>query len=98
MAEVWRGILPAPAVGPILEFRVVSTLQSVDNPGKTYRAGIDPDRSANLADAAWTTRTKTLTTQIPLVAPVRTREIAFGRATTGDSLPCTPDCGDTTQL
>jgi FtsP/CotA-like multicopper oxidase with cupredoxin domain len=98
MAQALAGSLDDPAVGPILEFRVVSTLQSVDNPGKTYRAGIDPDRSANLADAAWTTRTKTLTTQIPLVAPVRTREIAFGRATTGDSLPCTPDCGDTTQF
>jgi hypothetical protein len=83
-----------PAVGPILEFRVLSSLQSVDNPAKTYRAGIDADRSANLNDAVWTTRTKTLTTQIPIVAPVRTREIEFGRSGNGDSLPCIPDCGD----
>jgi FtsP/CotA-like multicopper oxidase with cupredoxin domain len=83
-----------PTVGPILEFRVVSSLQSVDNPAKTYRAGIDPDRSANLNDAIWTTRTKTLTKQIPIVAPVRTREIEFGRSGGGDSLPCIPDCGD----
>jgi FtsP/CotA-like multicopper oxidase with cupredoxin domain len=94
IAQALAGDPADPAVGPILKFRVVSSLQSVDNPAKTYRAAIDPYRSANLNDAVWTTRTKTLTTQIPIVAPVRTREIEFGRSGNGDSLPCIPYCGD----
>jgi FtsP/CotA-like multicopper oxidase with cupredoxin domain len=94
VAQALAGDRDDPAVGPILEFRVVGSLQSVDLPGKTYRAGIDPDKSANLNDAVWTTKVKTLTTQIPIVAPVRTREIEFGRSGGGDSLPCIPECGD----
>jgi FtsP/CotA-like multicopper oxidase with cupredoxin domain len=100
VAQALGGSADDPAVGPILEFRVVNRLQSVDDPSKVYDwtnvRGADP--SANLNDAAWASKLKRLTTQIPIVAPVRTREIAFGRATNGDSLPCIPDCGNTTQF
>ena len=100
VAQALGGSADDPAVGPILEFRVVNRLQSVDDPNKVYDwtsvRGSDP--SANLNDAAWASKLKKLTTQIPIVAPVRTREIAFGRATNGDSLPCIPDCGNTTQF
>ncbi|MCS3742932.1 MULTISPECIES: multicopper oxidase domain-containing protein, partial [unclassified Rhizobium] len=49
----------------------------------------DPDKSQVPA---------TLTEQIPIVTPVRTRMVEFGRAGTGDSRGpngCTPDCGET---
>jgi FtsP/CotA-like multicopper oxidase with cupredoxin domain len=100
VAQALGGSADDPAVGPILEFRVVNKLQSVDDPNKVYDwsnvRGQDP--SANFNDVAWAAKLKRLTTQIPLVAPVRTREISFGRSTNGDSLPCTPDCGNTTQF
>ncbi|MGO4672136.1 multicopper oxidase domain-containing protein [Bosea sp. 2YAB26] len=101
MDKAFKGRDDDPCVGPILEFRVVSQVQSVDNPGKVYNANnpIDKDRSANFADPEWRTGVKTLTTQIPIVAPVRERVIEFGRSGDGDSLgadgQCTPDCGDT---
>jgi FtsP/CotA-like multicopper oxidase with cupredoxin domain len=100
VAQALGGSADDPAVGPILEFRVVNKLQSVDDPSKVYDwsnvRGTDP--SANFNDVAWAAKIKRLTTQIPLVAPVRTREITFGRVGNGDSLPCTPDCGNTTQF
>src|SRR5262249_11772061 len=80
-----------PVVGPIMEFRVVGQVQSVDVPGVTLRA-TDPDLSVV---------PPTLTEQIPVVAnPVRTRLIEFGRSGNGDSRDpvtgqCTPDCPET---
>src|SRR5215475_1084387 len=76
-----------PAVGPIMEFRVVGQVQSVDVPGVILRS-TDPDVSVV---------PQTLTEQIPVVAPVRTRLIEFGRSGNGDSRDprtgqCTPDC------
>jgi FtsP/CotA-like multicopper oxidase with cupredoxin domain len=92
-----------PCVAPILEFRVVNSLQSVDDPTKTYDMTnpADADRSTNLDSADWTLRRKTLTKQIPIVAPVRTRVIEFGRSGGGDSRvngQCIPECGDITQF
>ncbi|MGO4736600.1 multicopper oxidase family protein [Bosea sp. 2KB_26] len=100
MASAFKGDDDDPCIGPFLEFRVVNQLQSVDNPGKLYNAGnpLDADRSANFADPDWRTGTKTLTTQIPIVAPVRERVIEFGRSGSGDSRgadgQCIPECGD----
>jgi FtsP/CotA-like multicopper oxidase with cupredoxin domain len=101
MAQSLRGSDRDPAVGPILEFRVVNSMQSVDNPGKVYSASspLDRDRSANFADPEWRSGAKTLTTQIPIVAPVRERTIEFGRSGGGDARDaangqCIPDCGD----
>ena len=102
MDKAIKGRDEDPCVGPILEFRVVSQVQSVDNPGKVYNANnpLDKDRSANFADPEWKAGTKTLTTQIPIVAPVRERVIEFGRSGDGDSRgadgQCIPECGDIT--
>jgi FtsP/CotA-like multicopper oxidase with cupredoxin domain len=94
MAQALAGVTDDPCVGPILEFRVVNSLQSVDDPTKTYNMSnpLDKDKSANLNDVAWTLGTKTLTKQIPIVAPVRTRTIRFGRSGSGKSNNCIPDC------
>jgi FtsP/CotA-like multicopper oxidase with cupredoxin domain len=75
-----------PAVGAIMQFRIVSQVQSVDDPTVTLRA-TDPDLSQVPG---------ILTEQIPIVPPVRTRTVVWGRAGTGDSVQpngtCIPDC------
>lgn len=87
-----RGVAEDPCVGPILQFRVVSSIKSVDDPTKTL-SWTDPDRSVDYEKGV----TK-LTEQIPVVAPTRVREITFGRSGSGDSRDtpdgqCIPDCG-----
>jgi len=76
------------ALGPFLEFRVVSSVQSVDVPGVIHHASAgDPSVVLNK-----------LTDQIPIVAPVRERHVEFGRSGTGDSRSpggqCVPECGE----
>ena len=75
-----------PVVGPVLEFRVVGSVESVDVPGYIHYS-TTPDISQVPAQ---------LTEQIPIVQPVRTRLVEFGRSSGGDSrLPngqCIPDC------
>jgi FtsP/CotA-like multicopper oxidase with cupredoxin domain len=76
-----------PAVGRILQFRIVSQVQSVDDPTVTLKA-TDPDPSQV---------PNVLTEQIPIVAPVRTRTVQWGRSGDGDSIQpntgtCIPDC------
>ena len=70
----------------MLEFRVVGSVPSVDVPGVTHFS-TTPDISQV---------PNTLTVQIPIVAPVRTRLVEFGRSGSGDSRgpngQCTPDC------
>jgi FtsP/CotA-like multicopper oxidase with cupredoxin domain len=101
--KAFKGLDEDPCVGPILEFRVVNTLQSVDDPTKVYNASspTDKDRSVDFSDPLWRSGTKTLTTQIPVVAPVRERVIEFGRSGSGDSRgadgQCIPDCPDTAE-
>src|SRR6185503_125280 len=72
-------------IGPIMQFQVVSSVQSVDMPGHTYYSTVDQSVVP-----------LTLTQQIPIVAPVRTRLVEFGRSGNGDSRnsagQCTPDC------
>ena len=69
-----------------MQFRVVSQLQSVDDPTVTLKA-TDPDPSQVPT---------VLTEQIPLVTPVRTRVVQWGRSGNGDSVQpngtCIPDC------
>jgi len=79
-----------PVLGQMLQFRIVGSVQSVDVPGVTLRA-TDPDPSVVPA---------VLTEQIPIVDPVRTRVVEFGRGP-GDSrvgagafAPCFPDCSE----
>ncbi len=82
------------AVGPIMKFRVVSSVQSVD----------DPTQWNTLANCCGYNNDKSkiplkLTEQIPIVAPVRERVVEWGRFTNGDSRNnpggvCIPDCAE----
>ena len=76
-----------PTVGPLLEFRIVSSVNSLDVEGYVHKA-TTLDKSVVPV---------TLTQQIPIVQPVRTRVVEFGRSGPGDSRnpatgQCTPDC------
>jgi FtsP/CotA-like multicopper oxidase with cupredoxin domain len=87
LAEALQGSDDDPLVGPWMEFRVVSQVESNDVPGVIRRAS-DPDPSVV---------PNVLTQQIPVVNPVRTRLVEFGRSGGGDSRDpvtgeCTPDC------
>src|SRR5262245_50958643 len=89
-AGLVNGLPNDPVVGPVMEFRVVNQVQSVDVPGVILHS-TDPDPSVVPA---------VLTQQIPVVAPVRTRLVEWGRAGKGDSRDpvtgqCTPDCPET---
>jgi FtsP/CotA-like multicopper oxidase with cupredoxin domain len=85
----WRSTDPLvdPAVGPVMQFRIVSEVESVDVPGHIHYAD-DEDPSQVPV---------TLTEQIPIVAPVRERHVKFGKSGNGDSRDpltgeCNPDC------
>jgi manganese oxidase len=87
LRDALAGTNKDPCVGAIMQFRVVSQLQSVDDPTVTLRA-TDPDPSQVPA---------VLTEQIPIVTPVRTRTVVWGRSGNGDSVQpgtgtCIPDC------
>jgi len=74
-----------PAVGGILQFRIVGQVPSVDVPGVIHHA-TDPDPSVvpNI-----------LTQQIPIVTPVRERVVIWGDGdgdSRGPNGQCTPDC------
>src|SRR5215510_11129160 len=89
LASALRGDPNDPVLGAILQFRVVSKLESVDAPG-TFNYASDPDPSQV---------PPVLTEQIPIVTPVRTRLVEFGRSGNGDSRDpvtgqCTPDCSE----
>ncbi len=86
MGQALAGNVLDPAVGPILEFRLASSVKSEDMKGITlYASG---SGSGSLASK--------LTDQIPLQTPVRERVVVFNR-TVGDSRDpatgqCNPDC------
>jgi FtsP/CotA-like multicopper oxidase with cupredoxin domain len=89
LATALKGVDADPVVGPFIEFRVVSAVQSVDVPGITLTAA-DPSRVP-----------AQLTEQIPIVTPVRERLIEVGRGN-GDSRAalggqCIPDCSEVVQ-
>jgi len=80
-----------PAVGPVMEFLVSGQVESVDNPGYIYDITRAADRDRSQVPVQ-------LTEQIPLVAPVREREITWTRGS-GDSRntptgACIPECGN----
>src|SRR5215831_18206310 len=90
LAQALAGDPNDPCIGPILEFRVAASVPSIDVPGVTLLA-TTPDRSVvpNI-----------LTQQIPIVTPIRTRLVEWGRSGEGDSRDpvtgqCTPDCPET---
>ncbi|HUS96067.1 MAG TPA: multicopper oxidase domain-containing protein [Hyphomicrobiaceae bacterium] len=77
-----------PAVGPVMQFRIVDRVESVDVPGVFHQA-TDRDRSRV---------PRVLTEQIPIVEPTRTRHVEFTRGS-GDSRDnalgqCIPECGE----
>lgn len=86
MGEALQGDDDDPVIGAMMEFRVVSQVESVDVPGYIHHAGTpDISQVPNI-----------LTEQIPVVAPVRQRVVEFGRSGGGDSRQpngqCIPDC------
>ena len=91
LGQALAGLAEDPVVGPMLELRVVNATPSVDAPGVTLtRANSCGPNDKSQVPAV-------LTEQIPIVAPVRTRLIEFGRSGGGDSRDpvtgqCTPDC------
>lgn len=90
--EALAGDTQDPGVGPLLEFRVVGSVPSVDVPGVThYAPGYAPSGKTAVSDKSKVPAT--LTEQIPIVTPVRVREIEFKRDEqnfTGGN--CLPDC------
>ena len=90
LAQALAGDPNDPCIGPIMEFRVVGSVQSVDDPSVTLLS-TTPDTSVVPLF---------LTQQIPIVAPIRTRLVEWGRSGEGDSRnpvtgQCTPDCPET---
>lgn len=91
LRDVFRGESDDPAVGRVMEFRVVDQVESVDSPG--YNLTIA--NSCGAQDRSHIPNQ--LTEQIPLVEPDATREIEWKRGG-GDSREtvtgeCWPDCG-----
>jgi FtsP/CotA-like multicopper oxidase with cupredoxin domain len=96
LAQAMHGVSADPAVGPLMQFRVVSSKHSVDdvtpdNPDGSIITNKMPDYSKYLAPDP--------RLQIPIVQPVRTRVVSWGRSGGGDSRgpngQCTPDCPET---
>ena len=79
-----------PVIGAIMQFRIVDSVPSVDAPGATLTIA----NSCGTNDRSQVPNG--LTEQIPIVTPVRTRLVEFGRSGDGDSRgpdgQCTPDC------
>jgi FtsP/CotA-like multicopper oxidase with cupredoxin domain len=95
LAQALAGHKDDPVIGKILEFRVVSSTPSVDAPG----TNVTVSNSCGSKDKSQVPAT--LTNQIPIVAPTRTRVVEFGRSGPGDSRDpatgqCTPDCPENT--
>ena len=91
ISEALSGKSKDTCVGALLQFKVSDQVQSVDVPGMTLTAaefGYGKDKSIVPTS---------LTEQIPIVAPVRTRVVEFGKGS-GDSRgangECTPDCSE----
>jgi FtsP/CotA-like multicopper oxidase with cupredoxin domain len=92
LAEALAGVPSDPCIGPVMEFRVVSHVESVDLPGF-------PLSIANSCGSHDRSQVPlTLTEQIPIVEPVRTRQMNFGRGGGDPRDPvtgqCVPDCPD----
>jgi FtsP/CotA-like multicopper oxidase with cupredoxin domain len=91
LSKALGGYKDDPVIGKMLEFRVVNSVPSVDAPGTT----LNVQNSCGSNDKSQVPAV--LTEQIPIVAPVRTRMVEFGRSGSGDSRDratgeCTPDC------
>jgi FtsP/CotA-like multicopper oxidase with cupredoxin domain len=87
LSSALRGDSEDPLVGPLLQFRIVTQVASIDVPGVTrFAAEVDRSVVPNV-----------LTEQIPIVTPVRTRSILFADAggdSRGRNGQCIPDCSE----
>lgn len=84
LSSALAGVNADPAVGSILEFRIVTSVESVDEKGIVHKA--DDFKTA-------LTIAPKLTEQIPIVTPVRERVVNFGRQGGGDARdPVTGEC------
>lgn len=93
LSEALKGTSDDPAVGAFLQFKVVSEVSSFDEPGQMNTMANSQDNSVDFS-----TTSVRLTEPIPIVAPVRVREIEFKRGS-GDSREtpdgqCIPECGE----
>src|SRR5262245_2681942 len=93
LAQALQGSVSDPVLGAMLQFRVVGSVPSVDAPNVTLTTA----NSCGANDKSVVPLK--LTDQIPVVAPVRTRVVRFGRVQNGDSRDpatgqCTPDCSE----
>jgi FtsP/CotA-like multicopper oxidase with cupredoxin domain len=93
IAQALQGNVLDPVLGAMLQFRVVGSVPSVDVPGVTLTMAT----SCGVNDKSVVPIK--LTDQIPIVTPVRTRVVRFGRVQNGDSRDpttgqCTPDCSE----
>ena len=88
LAKALAGDPKDPVIGKIMEFRVVSSTPSVDAPG----TNLTIQNSCGSKDKSQVPAS--LTQQIPIVTPVRTRVVEFGRSGACDPATgqCTPDC------
>lgn len=85
ISDAMNGKSSDPVVGAILRFEIADQVESVDMPGLMLKAS-EQDTSRIPT---------TLTDQIPVVAPVRTRHVEFKKGTQtslNKSGQCTPDC------
>jgi FtsP/CotA-like multicopper oxidase with cupredoxin domain len=93
LAQAMQGNVLDPVLGAMLQFRIVASVPSVDVPGY-------PLTTANSCGANDKSVVPLkLTDQIPIVTPIRTRVVRFGRVQNGDSRDpvtgqCTPDCSE----
>jgi FtsP/CotA-like multicopper oxidase with cupredoxin domain len=94
LSQALAGDSEDPMVGPVLEFKIVTQVNSVDVPGVVLRSTDgDPSQVPTV-----------LTEQIPIVTPVRTRQVEFDRDRRGggDSRQangqCIPDCPEFAQF
>lgn len=86
--DAFKGDDSDPHVGPLLQFRIVSSVASVDAPGtRVYATARDKSRVP-----------ASLTERIPIVTPVRERFIEWkrgdGDSRNTDTGECTPDCSE----
>ena len=103
MADALSGKSVDPVVGAILQFKVVNSLQSVDNPSFWYGSKPSTAIGASVLPIKDAPPLRTqLTDQVPIVTnPVRKRVVEFGRgkgdSRAGGSGPCNPDCSEVVQ-
>src|SRR5262249_59240783 len=87
LAQALAGLPDDPVIGRMMEFRVASSVPSVDAPGTMLTIA----NSCMSNDKSQVPLM--LTEQIPVVAPLRTRTVEFRRSGAGDSRdPVTGQC------